>query len=116
MKDQIKCGNDYVYTIVNIENGYIDSIYEEAGRDGGYLYQRKKFGYADNGLQRRLNHIAYDYPASKYLSIQKQATKEHLLEYTDARNVIANRVRQRKQNEIKDLEAQLKRKRKELYG
>jgi hypothetical protein len=94
----VHCGNSLVYCKIEIENGYIKSIYEEMGREGGYTY--RKFGVDSSSLQECMNYVAYNWPASKYLTVQKEAYKEHLLDYDDAVEVIKNRIRDRLRTEI----------------
>ena len=86
---KIHCGNDFVWTSIIIENGYVKSIYNETGRDGGYIYVRDEFG---DDLQEKLNHIAYDWGKEKYNTIKWKADYEGLLSFEKAYKVIADRI------------------------
>jgi hypothetical protein len=95
---KVKCGDDYVYTIVEVEDGWVQSIYDEAGREGGYIYKRGEFG---DDLQEKLNHLAYDYGNYKYDCVLFSAEKENLTSYNVAYAVIQDRVWDRIQESIK---------------
>ena len=93
---KVHCGDDYIYTNVEIRGGYIISIYEEDGRDGGFLYKKGIFG----DLQELLNHIAYDFGNYKYDCILFNAKKENLTSRKVAYSVINQRILTRIWDEI----------------
>ena len=94
---EVFCGDNVVYTTVRTKDGYIESIYDEDGRSGGYLYTRNEFG---DDLQEKLNHVAYDYGREKYNAVKYSAYLEDLTSYAEAFAVIRDRVSDRIQSSI----------------
>jgi len=104
--DKIKFGNDFSYVIVEISNNHILSVYEENGRDGGYIWLKDHMNHNGN-LTEIFSHIAYDWKDKSKYDYIRHNVKDIIPSFERAYGRIEDRVRERKIDRIKRLKEEL---------